>query len=530
MTGPAENAWARRLGWGLLALVGLFIILTFDQHGISNDEEVQHVYGRLLVDFYASGFVDQGAFHYKNLYLYGGFFDLIAALLERTLPLPVWDMRHLLSALFGLAGLAGAWRLGRLLGGEGAGLAALVILVLTGAWSGGMFTHTKDVPFATCMVWALYYITRLVPELPRPSQGLVLRFGVAVGCAIGLRVGAVFAVFYLVLTVLAVALARAEGGWRGRLAFVARSAWALVPSAAVALVLMGLFWPWSVMAPGNLLEAARAFSHFEFSLHTLLAGQDYLIGAVPRTYLLTYLAVRLPELLLAGAAAALVLAVATLGRPGGKRGRWVIFVPLAVAVAFPLVFTLATRPALYNGIRHFLFVVPPLAVLAGLGWWALLARAGGLRLPLGLLALALVAFHGVTLARLHPYQYLYYNQVVGGLPGAEDRWEMDYWSDALRPVAERLNRYVAAEPEPAEPWPVAVCAESIQGAAYLGPRFEVTRDWRKAEFFLSTTHLDCDTAVKGAIVATVARMGVPLAVARDRRGLTGAARDPRIPQ
>src|SRR5574338_96167 len=160
---------ARRLAYLVFALLALYVALAWDQHGISNDEEVQHVYGRLLVDFYASGLKDHAAFAYKNLYLYGGFFDLIAAGLERAIPISVWDLRHLLSAGFGLLGLAAVWQLGRELGGEAwkerAGLAALVLLALTGAWSGGMFTHTKDVPFATCMTWALYFTTRLLPRL-----------------------------------------------------------------------------------------------------------------------------------------------------------------------------------------------------------------------------------------------------------------------------------------------------------------------------------------------------------------------------
>ena len=53
---------AQHLAWALLVATGVFILFTFDQHGISNDEEVQHVYGRLLVDFYASGFADRAAF------------------------------------------------------------------------------------------------------------------------------------------------------------------------------------------------------------------------------------------------------------------------------------------------------------------------------------------------------------------------------------------------------------------------------------------------------------------------------------
>ncbi|HCU85269.1 MAG TPA: hypothetical protein DGR15_08775, partial [Methylophilus sp.] len=54
-----------------LALI-IWVALTFRQHGISNDEYVQHTYGQMLLDWYQSGFKDQDAFHYRNLYLYGG--------------------------------------------------------------------------------------------------------------------------------------------------------------------------------------------------------------------------------------------------------------------------------------------------------------------------------------------------------------------------------------------------------------------------------------------------------------------------
>jgi hypothetical protein len=525
---------ARRLALAAFALLGLYVALAWDQHGISNDEEVQHVYGRLLVDFYASGFADRAAFAYKNLYLYGGFFDLIAASLERVVPVSVWDLRHLLSAGFGLVGLAAVWQLGRELGGasckERAGLVALVLLALTGAWSGGMFTHTKDVPFAACMTWALYFTTRLVPRLPAPPWGSVLGLGVAVGCALGLRVGAVFAVFYLGLAMLLATLLIGPPG--RRLGYFLRSCLALLPAGLVALALMGLFWPWSVMAPGNLLSAATAFSHFSFLLHTIVDGQVYLNGQVPRTYLLSYLLVRLPELLLLGLAAALVLLPMRWRRvrAAGEGAEWLVrHFPLLLAAAFPIAFTLATQPALYNGTRHFLFVVPPLAVLAALGWGWLVGQAPPRLTPAVVAVMTgLAAFHLVTLARLHPYEYVYYNQLAGGLPGANTKWETDYWADTVRQSAALLTAYVAGEgAPPAEPWPVAVCAESIQAAAYLGPTFEVTRDWRRAEFFISPTHMDCDTALKGRIIATVERMGVTLAVVRDRRGLVGAERTPR---
>ena len=131
----------------------MFIALTFDQHGISNDEEVQRNYGHMLLDFYRSGFQDHSAFQYRDLYLYGGLFDLIAAALEPLVPIPVWDLRHLLTAMCGFGGIILTAQLARDLAGERAGFLAALALALTGAWSGAMFTHTKDIPFAAAMIY-----------------------------------------------------------------------------------------------------------------------------------------------------------------------------------------------------------------------------------------------------------------------------------------------------------------------------------------------------------------------------------------
>jgi hypothetical protein len=535
--GDPAPPWAFRLALLLLAATGAFIVLTFDQHGISNDEEVQHVYGRLLVDFYASGLNDLRAFEYKNLYLYGGLFDLIAAMLERTgivdaAGVNVWDMRHLLSAAFGLAGLAGTWLLARRLAGEWAGLVALVVLLVTGAWSGAMFTHTKDVPFATAMVWSLYFIVRVAPSLPRPSAGDVIGLGVALGCAFGLRIGAVFAVFYLGVTMLAAAAWRDGESAGARAAAFGRSMVALLPAALIAFVLMGLFWPWAVMSSGNLVKAMTTFSHFSFLLHTILAGKVMANGDAPAHYLIAYLMVRLPEIFLLGLALAAVAgmrALPALMHPAGRRAA-LPWLPVVLAGLFPIAYTLLAAPPLYNGIRHFTFLLPPLAVLAGAGYTAAWQRAA--RWPRGrLVALAgcvlLVAGHVITLARLHPYEYVAYNGFVGGLRGTTDRWEQDYWADSLRDAAGQLNAFVAREGHPDRRYTVAVCAESLQATVWLDPSLVVTRDWWIADFFLSPTHMDCHTALKGQIVGKVEREGVTLAVVRDRRMLVGEERRPR---
>jgi len=192
-----------RLVLPLLLGLTIAVCFTFRDYGISNDEEVQNVYGRLLLSFYKSGFTDWSVFHYKNLFLYGGLFDLVAALIDPLMSFGEYEERHLLSGLIGVVGVAGAWRLARYLGGPRAGWLAAVMLASAGVWFGAMFNHTKDIPFAAAMTWWLYYTCRFVDELPKPRAGTVLLLGLTAGLAFGLRIMAALGVVYLLLGIAA---------------------------------------------------------------------------------------------------------------------------------------------------------------------------------------------------------------------------------------------------------------------------------------------------------------------------------------
>src|ERR1700682_6104540 len=71
----------------LLAALVIAVALVFRDYAISNDEEVQHHYGEMILAYYASGFTDTSLFDFRNLYLYGGLFDVVAVLLGRLLAL-----------------------------------------------------------------------------------------------------------------------------------------------------------------------------------------------------------------------------------------------------------------------------------------------------------------------------------------------------------------------------------------------------------------------------------------------------------
>ena len=58
----------------------------------------------------------------------------------------------------------------------------------------------------------------------------------------------------------------------------------------------------------------------------------------------------------------------SLSRSDVPARRKTILLMLTLAATLPLVIAMVKRPALYNGIRHFIFVIPPMAVLAGVAF------------------------------------------------------------------------------------------------------------------------------------------------------------------
>jgi len=510
--------------WVLLALLVLLVFLTYDAYAISNDEQAQQHYGELIVAFYRSGFADQSLFHYENLYLYGGLFDVLAVLAQHLLPfLDPYVVRHLLSALIGIAGIGAAAASARLVAGARAGAIAGFALAVCGPWYGSMFNHTKDIPFAAAMMGATYFLLRAARDLPAPRPRHVIGFGVLLGAALGIRVLGLLMVGYAGLAILMHMAQVREATMRGQSRFFAESVIALSPAFVIGYAIMVAAWPWSALAPLNPLRGLLDFGAFNYQVKTLLAGQVYDMGDVPRWYVPAYLVIKLPIMMLAGAVSALAF---VLWRERGDNWRRRLETALVVFIAaFPVVCEVIDRGPAYTGLRHFLFVVPPFAVLAGIGFdWLLVklsARGRAYRLGAAAAITAALAWNAGVLVMLHPYQYLYYNPLVGGLEGAARNYDTDYWVNIMPEAVDALEAYVVTldATDPGRHYTVAVCGQRLPFEKEADNRLQFTPDWSKADFFIAPTHMNCDRALDGAVIATIARLGVPIGVVKDRRAL-----------
>jgi hypothetical protein len=104
----------------------------------------------------------------------------------------------------------------------------------------------------------------------------------------------------------------------------------------------------------------------------------------------------------------------------------------------PNIYTATAHPTLYNNFRQFMFVTPPLFIFSGLmiEWGR---KKLNNALIFGLLVVLLLTPGIIETVRLHPYQYAYYNQFVGGIEGAAGQYELDYWSVTYKEVIEYIN-------------------------------------------------------------------------------------------
>ncbi|HEX7881278.1 MAG TPA: glycosyltransferase family 39 protein [Afipia sp.] len=510
------------------ALAGLVIlaIWTFQDYAISNDEGIQHQYGELIIAYYKSGFTDQSLFKLDNLYLYGGLFDVLGLGLSYIIPVDQYELRHLLCALIGIGGIGAAAATARLIASPRAAFFTIVALALCGTWYGAMYNHTKGIPLAAFMAGAMYFLIRANRDLPTPRMRDVIGFGIMTGAALGIKSVSLLLVGYFGLALLMSVPRPVMGHWQERARFVLRSTLWFMPALVIAYVIMVAAWPWAALSPLNPIRGLISFSDFHYHIRTVLFGKVYEMADVPRYYVPTYIAIRLPLLTLAAMLLTfgLVLLPARVGGFSGIRRREVGIV--AFTAIFPVSCQIIAEGPAFDGCRHFLFVFPPIAILAGIGLSASIGALARLHRSTMIVWLTVVTT-GYTwtagkLYHLHPYEYLYYNQLVGGLEGASRRFVTDYWVNIMPEAVEELHDFLdRTEPATAKSsiYRVAVCGERLSYEEYARPNLQWIKmyDWRFADFYIAPTHMNCDRILAGKVIGKIERLGVTIGVIKDRR-------------
>ena len=493
------------------ALLGAVLVIgvaTAGDYGLTVDEFNTDDYGPKALAWYTSGFKDRSHFETVefSLWYYGPWFQMLTAYVQSFELADRIFVRHVATFLVGLAGLAALLPIGRLAVGRWAGLAAIVLCLLTGYFYGSLFFSPIDVPFAAAMTWATLAIL-LMTRQPVPSWRATVLVGLLSGLAIGTRTGGIITHAYLLAGLLLCAVEAFAVHGRLTAAYPLRIVARYAAAVAIAWVTAFTIWPW--------LQIGNPFRQFKIALVHFATipmtyefshwGQRIWTSELPVSYVPGQLLARLPEgflLLLAVACGYAIFGGFTLARSGSWRAaalslaRQRAILVVGVAALLPITFLIIQHATLYDGIRHVLFVIPMLAVLAGLGLWALLPFLG--RAPV-IAALAAGAYVGgviATLGVLHPLEYVATNALAGGIRGAYGRFELDYWSVAATEAVRRLEGRLDYDPAVRmadSPPSIVVCIpwrEHLIRPMLKRP-WVVETDTKRADFIIATERSRC---------------------------------------
>lgn len=531
----ATSSLEQRLSWWDVAFYFFFAVftilacLTFRDYGYSWDEVWQNRwYGQSVLRFFSTFGKDVSSTTENNFYLYGGTFDVFAELLVALSALEPRNARHLANFLAGLLCLLGTWKTARHVGGPAAGFLSSLFLAVSAPFYGHIFINAKDIPFAAGYIWSLYFLLRIAPHLPNPPLKERLLLGLSLGLTLGVRIGGVLILLYYALVGildLAAAYRQTERppDFFPRVRTFAKSS---IPMLGMGYFLMLAFWPAALLRPVGLpIEAFKAANQFDLGMYLLWNGKAVLSTDLPWSYLPVLFAVELPEVLVILLFAAVPWAFYTRFRAARIGKEFSGLGVLLMAALFPPLWAITNGTTLYDNMRHFIFVLPPLCCIAGSAFVAFsdfaAVRLGTVKwLPTVMLLLTL-CYSGVQMASIHPYEYAYLNTFAGGMPEGAKKFETDYWITSYREAATFIEAHaknvaaLAGVPFSEAKFSVALVGTSGVGEGLLPEQFKTYRYGYcdRTDYLIASTRSGADGEwPEYPVLGTVGRRGMTFAV------------------
>ncbi|MBM4427608.1 MAG: hypothetical protein FJ031_10245 [Chloroflexi bacterium] len=209
--------------------------------------------------------------------------------------------------------------------------------------------------------------------------------------------------------------------------------------AALSIAIMFAFWPYLWLDPiGKFIEVFVFMSDNPTQLNVLFAGENFRAGEIPRRYLPVLLAYTLTEpfwlLTIFGGLLAFW--------KSDNKQRFTLAL-LALWFFIPVAYVLLRLPAMYDGYRHFLFILPPLFIFTGFAFQFLFQWLKG-TWQKSVFVITLLTFGILPIIQLHPYQYAYYNNFAGGVDGVFRNYETEYWLTCYREAVLQFNEQAPA--------------------------------------------------------------------------------------
>lgn len=385
------------------------------EYGVTWDEPLHQRWGQAVTTYFVTG--DRGPL--ANLPGYGTYYgplyywasSVVAAFAHGTLGLRPAAALHVLNVVTASVGVALSYLVGRELAGARVAAFATGFLVLFPPFLAHSHYNPKDIPLLTVVAATMLFAHRALVSGRRRDAVIA---GALFGAALTVKLTALFAGGAIALAYAARLL---DGsGTRPSAAAEIRRVGTFAGSALAAVYAL---WPTAWADPLLVPRSVVVFLTAKFFSGTMLYfGTRYGGAELPWHYTPVSLAIVTPVATLLALGVG-VVALARQVRPGTAVGpvlllAW-LFVPLAVSLMPGLV--------RYDGMRQFFFVVPALAVIAGVGLDVTLRSASRRGVEERAVLAALAIWLGLQVAEVHPFEGSYVNEAVrAAIPRDLERW------------------------------------------------------------------------------------------------------------
>jgi len=462
---PTVRARAARLPHYLLGLVfaglAVFVALGWRDHGRTYDEYMQDDYGVRSLQWYLSlgknrSFLDmQPELHMPQ---HGPAYETFVALIQHFTG-ETWNTRSIVNGIVGVLGVAFIALCGKELAGPWGAFTAATGLALYPRYTGAMFTNSKDVPFTVAMILTLWLVLRMMRRWHDADRRFELleyaAVGVSIGIAAAIRVNGLLwlgllgllAVFYWVRHW------RELRTWTAIRTQLASQVTAALMIGSSCFLCLLLIWPYLDVHPATgLLDSVKMMANYDWPNTILFDGKQVLATALPWSYAPVWLLIGSPLPLVVLTLAAAVIGVWAFRRNVQISAAYLMCAGYAVV---PLAMIIFMQSTLYNGLRQFLYIVPGFILVAsGLLIYVVrrLLASGRRRLAGALVALAVLGQVEAVVAsvQIYPYEYAYFNPLVGGYANASHSFEGDYYgtcgSEAARWLGHHYQEHYATNP------------------------------------------------------------------------------------
>ncbi len=336
------------------------------------------------------------------------------------------DAWHLVNFLAFLLGVYFLYKLCERLMNPWAALATSALFLSQPLLWGHAFINPKDPSFLVFLTGAIYSGFRMVDNFVvsdhKPIWDVILA-AFMLGIATSIRVLGPLAGLLVVIYYLAQRPNRRTATW-------------MVLYASLSIAIMIATWPYLWETPLRFLQAFQFMSANPTILPVLFADQMYRANELPHRYLLFYLFFTLTEFVWPLFILGTVVAYHKLKNDGQKLLQASLILSWLV---IPFAYVILRNPPNFDGMRHFLFILPPIFVFTGFAIDFLFEKIKRTWIN-ALLIPAILAPGIIGIIQLHPYEYAYYNSFIGGTGGAFRHYETEYWLTCYKEAVEKFKQ------------------------------------------------------------------------------------------